>query len=107
MNPSSFKVAVRLNAKAYGSLTAMAESKGYKPSAFAQMLFDAAFAARVGQEQGNPVSDRELDLHVRFATALADGVGAATLERAVLLLEGHRAKAATASAKSRKRGVAA
>ncbi|KAB2681780.1 hypothetical protein [Brucella tritici] len=107
MNPSSFKVAVRLNAKAYGSLTAMAESKGYKPSAFAQMLFDAAFAARVGQEQGNPVSDRELDLHVRIATALADGVGAATLERAVLLLEGHRAKAATASAKSRKRGVAA
>lgn len=107
MNPSSFKVAVRLNAKSYGSLTAMAESKGYKPSAFAQMLFDAAFAARVGQEQGNPVSDRELDLHVRFATALADGVGAATLERAVLLLEGHRAKAATASAKSRKRGVAA
>ncbi|MBA8843658.1 hypothetical protein FHW02_001710 [Ochrobactrum sp. RH1CCR137] len=107
MNPSSFKVAVRLNAKAYGSLTAMAESKGYKPSAFAQMLFDAAFAARVGQEQGNPVSDRELDLHVRFATALADGVGAATLERAVLLLEGHRAKAATASAKSRKRVVAA
>lgn len=107
MNPSSFKVAVRLNAKAYGSLTAMAESKGYKPSAFAQMLFDAAFAARVGQEQGNPVSDRELDLHVRFATALADGVGAATLERAVLLLEGHRAKAATASAKSRKCGVAA
>lgn len=107
MNPSSFKVAVRLNAKAYGSLTAMAESKGYKPSAFAQMLFDAAFAARVGQEQGNPVSDRELDLHVRFATALADGVGAVTLERAVLLLEGHRAKAATASAKSRKRGVAA
>ncbi|MPR62142.1 hypothetical protein D7027_10010 [Ochrobactrum intermedium] len=107
MNPSSFKVSVRLNAKAYGSLTAMAESKGYKPSAFAQMLFDAAFAARVGQEQGNPVSDRELDLHVRFATALADGVGAATLERAVLLLEGHRAKAATASAKSRKRGVAA
>lgn len=107
MNPSSFKVAVRLNAKAYGSLTAMAESKGYKPSAFAQMLFDAAFAARVGQEQGNPVSDRELDLHVRFATALADGVGAATLERAVLLLEGHRAKAACASAKSRKRGVAA
>lgn len=106
MNPSSFKVAVRLNAKAYGSLTAMAESKGYKPSAFAQMLFDAAFAARVGQEQGNLVSDRELDLHVRFATALADGVGAATLERAVLLLEGHRAKAATASAKSRKRGVA-
>ncbi len=107
MNPSSFKVAVRLNAKAYGSLTAMAESKGYKPSAFAQMLFDAAFAARVGQEQGNPVSDRELDLHVRFATALADGVGAATLERAVLLLEGHRAKAVTASAKLRKRGVAA
>ncbi len=107
MNPSSFKVAVRLNAKAYGSLSAMAESKGYKPSAFAQMLFDAAFAARVGQEQGNPVSDRELDLHVRFATALVDGVGAATLERAVLLLEGHRAKAVTASAKSRKRGVAA
>ncbi|WP_273794339.1 hypothetical protein [Brucella intermedia] len=84
----------------------MAESRGYKPSAFAQMLFDAAFAARVGQEQGKPVSDRELDLHVRFATALADGVGAATLERAVLLLEGGRAKAASASGKTRKRGVA-
>ncbi|GAA5655771.1 hypothetical protein Brsp06_02137 [Brucella sp. NBRC 13694] len=107
MNPSSFKVAVRLNAKAYGSLTAMAERRGYKPSAFAQMLFDAAFAARVGQEQGNPVSDRELDMHVRFATALADGVGAATLERAVLLLEGHRAKAASASKRSGKSGVAA
>jgi hypothetical protein len=103
MNPSSFKVPVRLNAKAYGCLAAMAESKGYKPSAFAQMLFDAAFAARVGQERGNPVSDRELDLHVRFATAMADGVGAATLERAVLLLEGHRAKAASLS-RTRKRG---
>lgn len=105
MNPSDFKVPVRLSAKAYGSLTAMAESKGYKPSAFAQMLFDAAFAARVGHEHGVPVSDRELDLHVRFATALADGVGAATLERAVLLLEGHRAKAASAR-KSRKTGGA-
>lgn len=102
MNPSDFKVPFRLSAKAYGCLTAMAESKGYKPSAFAQMLFDAAFAARVGHERGVPVSDRELDLHVRFATALADGVGAATLERAVLLLEGHRAKVASASRKSRK-----
>ncbi|QNQ62218.1 hypothetical protein IB024_00170 [Brucella sp. 6810] len=85
----------------------MAESKGYKPSAFAQMLFDAAFAARVGQEQGNPVSDRELDLHVRFATALADGVGAATMERAVLLLEGHRAKAVSNLRKRRKNGAVA
>jgi hypothetical protein len=102
MDPSNFKVSVRLSAKAYGSLTAMAESKGYKPSTFAQMLFDAAFTARVGQERGNPVSDHELDLHVRFAAAMADGIGTATLERAVLLLEGHRAKVASASRKPRK-----
>jgi len=106
MNPSSFKVPVRLNAKAYGCLAAMAESKGYKPSAFAQMLFDAAFAARVGQEHGSPVSDRELDLHVRFAAAMADGIGTATLERAVLLLEGHRVKVASSTRKCRKTGGA-
>ncbi|MEN5277330.1 hypothetical protein ABE527_10295 [Brucella sp. TWI432] len=103
MDTSTFKVPVRLNAKAYASLSAMAERKGYKPSAFAQMLFDAAFAARVGQERGAPAPDRELDLHVRVATALADGVGAATLERAILLLEGHRAKAAAPARKARKR----
>lgn len=106
MEPSNFNVTVRLNAKAYGSLTSMAVSRGYKPTAFAQMLFDAAFAARVGHERGVPVSDRELDLHVRFAAAMADGIGAATLERAVLLLEGHRAKAVSSARKSRKTGGA-
>ncbi|KAA9369545.1 hypothetical protein [Ochrobactrum quorumnocens] len=105
METSNFKVPVRLNAKAYASLSAMAERKGYKPSVFAQMLFDAAFAARVGQERGTPSSDLELDLHVRIATALADGVGPATLERAVLLLEGHRAKAAAPARKHRKTEV--
>lgn len=102
MDLSNFKVPVRLNAKAYASLSAMAERKGYKPSAYAQMLFDAAFAARVGQERGTPSSDLEMDLHVRFATALADGVGPATLERAVLLLESHRAKASPSARKARK-----
>ena len=105
MQSPNVNVTVRLNGKAYESLASMAQSKGYKPTAFAQMLFDAAFAARVGQERGNPVSDHELDLHVRFATAMADGIGNATLERAVLLLEGHRAKAASASSKSRKSGA--
>lgn len=102
MDTSNIIVPVRLNAKAYASLSAMAKRKGYKPSVFAQMLFDAAFSARVGQERGVPTSDRELDLHVRFTTAMADGVGPATLERAVLLLEGHRAKAAAPARKSRK-----
>ncbi len=106
MNPSNFKVSVHLNAKAYESLTVMAANKGYKPSAFAQMLFDAAFAARVGQNRGVPISDHELDLHVRFATAMADGIGAATLERAVLLLEGHRAKAASPARSRKSRGQA-
>ncbi|MBC8718206.1 hypothetical protein [Ochrobactrum sp. Marseille-Q0166] len=105
MEISNIKLPVRLNSKAYASLTAMAERKGYKPSAFAQMLFDAAFAARVGQERGTPISDRELDLHVRFATAISDGIGPETLERAVLLLESNRAKAATSARKSRKSEV--
>ncbi|MFS2326544.1 hypothetical protein U2P60_14195 [Brucella sp. H1_1004] len=102
MDKSSFKLSVRMNAKSYASLSAMAERKGYKPSVFAQMLFDAAFAARVGQERGAPTSDRELDLHVRFATAITDGVGPETLERAVLLLESHRAKVAASARKARK-----
>lgn len=105
MDAANLKVPVRLNAKAYASLAAMAERKGYKPSAFAQMLFDAAFAARVGVERGSPADDRELDLHVRIATAIADGVGPATLERAVLLLEGHRVKASAPARKPRKTEV--
>lgn len=105
MDASNFKVSVRLNAKAYASLAAMAERKGYKPSAFAQMLFDAAFAARVGVERGAPTDDRELDIHVRVATAIADGVGPATLERAALLLESHRSKASTVGRKSSKSRV--
>ena len=105
MDASNFKVPVRLNAKAYACLAAMAERKGYKPSAFAQMLFDAAFAARVGVERGSPTDDRELDLHVRIATAIADGVGPATLERAALLLESHRSKNTPTSRKFRKSEV--
>lgn len=47
MDASNFKVPVRLNAKAYASLAAMAERRGYKPSAFAQLLFFMPHLLRV------------------------------------------------------------
>lgn len=102
MDTSNIKLPVRLSAKAYASLTTMAARKGYKPSAFAQMLFDAAFAARVGHERGAPTSDLEMDLHVRIATAIADGIEPAILEKAVLLLESRRVKAVTPARKANK-----
>lgn len=62
---------IKVRPRAYQRLCEMGKARGYQPGTFAQLLFDAAFAARVGQERDDPVADEELDEQVRLVFACA------------------------------------
>jgi hypothetical protein len=76
------QMTVMLTPVAHRRLFESAGAKGYKASAYAQMLFDAAFAARIGQERGEPASDAELDEQVRLVFACAGQGDTAAIARA-------------------------
>ncbi|MGE0425280.1 MAG: hypothetical protein AB7O88_23680 [Reyranellaceae bacterium] len=61
-------------ARQHARLREEARKHGYAPSVYAQLLFDAAFAARIGQLREQPASDAELDRQVTLALILA-GIG--------------------------------
>lgn len=63
-------------------LTAAAERLGYPASRYAALLFEAAYAARIGQERESPPADRELDEQVRLVFALAGQASTAAIARA-------------------------
>lgn len=67
-------VTVKLLPKQHQRLHEEAKRHGYAPSTYAQLLFEAAFAARMGQISEKPASDAELDHQVRQALILA-GIG--------------------------------
>lgn len=79
-NPITMKI--KVPAVTHRKLFEMGKAKGYSPSTYAQMLFDAAFAARIGQERGTPASDAELDEQVRLVFALAGQADTAAIARA-------------------------
>jgi hypothetical protein len=75
-------ITVKLPPKAHQKLFEMGKARGYQPSAYAQLLFDAAFAARIGQERDDPVSDADLDDQVRLVFALAGQADTAAIAKA-------------------------
>lgn len=82
MAAQAITITIKVAPRAHQRLHEMAKPKGYTPTAYAQLLFDAAFAARIGQERADPVSDAELDEHVRLVFALAGQADAAAIARA-------------------------
>lgn len=73
-NPAGLKMvplSLQIPAVAMATLEKAAEKKGFKPSHYAQMLFDAAFAVRVGIDKRQTPLDRELDEQVRLVFAHA------------------------------------
>lgn len=85
-------VTLQVPPKAYQRLHESAKARGYKPTAYAQLLFDAAFAARVGQERGTPASDGELDEQVRLVFACAGQADTAAIAKSTGVAEARVAK---------------
>ena len=65
-------ITVHVTEKVYANIAQRAQVMGRTPSAYAGLLFDAAYAARVLRERGEKPDDRELDLMVVTVFALAD-----------------------------------
>ncbi|WP_309086435.1 hypothetical protein [Chelativorans sp.] len=87
MSAKPVPITISLLPKAHQRLFELAKAKGYRPSEYAQLLFDAAFAARVGQERGIPASDAELDEQVRLVFACAGQGSTAAIAKATGLPE--------------------
>lgn len=74
---------LQIPAVAMATLEKAAEKNGFKPSHYAQMLFDAAFAVRVGIDKRQTPLDRELDEQVRLVFAHAGQGTPAAIGRAI------------------------
>jgi hypothetical protein len=116
MAVSAISVTIKLAPKAHQRLFEMGKARGYAPSAFAQLLFDAAFAARIGMERGESTGDSELDEQVKLVFRLAGDVEPAAIakatglpeERVTRILEGWRIAAREeGGARPRRKGAAA
>lgn len=83
----SVKIDLRVHPKVYQRLRDMGKPRGYTPTAYAHLLFDAGFAARVGQERDDPVADVELDEQVRLVFACAGQGNTAAIAKATGLPE--------------------
>lgn len=95
---ASHHIGLRLTGAAYRALQARARRAGYSTTGYGQLLFDAAFAARIGQEREGAPVDGELDEQIRLvfcmagqanthAIAKATGIPEQRVER---ILEGFR-----------------
>ena len=74
--------AIAVSPKVFDAVTKRAREQGLSPTAFAKLLFEAAFAARIGQERGLPADDAELDEQVRLVFACAGQADIAAIARA-------------------------
>lgn len=68
--------------KAHETLHRAAKARGYSAAGYAQMLFEAGFAARLRQERDMPADDAELDQQVTLALACAGTADAAAISKA-------------------------
>lgn len=87
MAAASITVNLKLHPKVYQRLHDMGKPRGYTPTAYAHLLFDAGFAARVGQVRGDLVTDAELDEQVKLVFACAGQGDTAAIARATGLPE--------------------
>lgn len=75
-------VTIKMMPKAYDTLHKAAKARGYTAAGYAQLLFDAGFAARLRQEREMPADDAELDLMVKLVMAGAGTAPAAPISQA-------------------------
>ncbi|MBN9078241.1 MAG: hypothetical protein BGN87_06485 [Rhizobiales bacterium 65-79] len=76
--PSLHQIAFSIEEALYRRLEARASAMNMPTSKYARLLFDAAYAARIGQEKEIPASDRDLDETVKLVFACA-GHGSNTM----------------------------
>lgn len=62
---------IAVSPKVFEAVSKRAREQGLSPTAYAKLLFEAGFAARVGQERDPPVDDAELDKQVTLVFACA------------------------------------
>ncbi|QKC83249.1 hypothetical protein [Mesorhizobium sp. NZP2077] len=63
--------AFNVSPKVFDAIGKRAREQGLSPTAYAKLLFEAGFAALVGQERDAPVDDAELDRQVTLVFACA------------------------------------
>jgi hypothetical protein len=80
-------ITIKVAPRAHQCLHAMGKPQGYSPTTYAQLLFEAGFAARIGQVRGAPVTDAELDEQVRLVFAFAGQGNTAAIAKATGMLE--------------------
>lgn len=69
--------------KVYDNLVLRAKAKGMSVTGYCQLLFEAAYAARIERERDNPASDAELDEMVRAVFCLAGEFDATAIAKAL------------------------
>jgi uncharacterized metal-binding protein len=74
--------AIQVSPTVFEAVSKRAREKGLSPTGFAKLLFEAAFAARVGHERGLPADDVELDEQVRLVFACAGQADVAAIAKA-------------------------
>lgn len=103
-------IPIKVTARAQQTLFEHARRLGYRNAAsYAQILFDAAFAARVQNMRGLPTTDAELDEQVRAAICLAGEFDVAATSRVLGVPESFVKKVrdgcqAVAAAKKKRQG---
>lgn len=97
---------LRVHPKVHHRLREMGKERGYTPTAYAHLLFEAAFAARVGQEKDAPVTDAELDEQVRLVFACAGQGNTSAIARATGLPEARVVRILDAWREARRKGRA-
>lgn len=87
-----------VSAAVHAGVAARADKLGMAPTTYAKLLFEAGYAARIGQERSEDPADAELDEQVRLVFAPAGQADTAAIARAtgvpeprvVKILEGWR-----------------
>ncbi|MFK4824823.1 hypothetical protein ACI0FM_08545 [Paenochrobactrum sp. BZR 588] len=105
MHQPSVILNLKLTDRVSRRLNLSAKRLGYSPSEYAQLLFEAAFAARIGQERDIPPSDAELDEQVKCVLLLAGKTDTASMAKATGIPEA-RCAAILEAVRRHKRGRA-
>lgn len=73
---------IAVSPKVFDAVSKRARQQGLTPTGYAKLLFEAGFAARIGQEREAPVDDAELDRQVTLVFACAGHGDAAAISLA-------------------------
>jgi hypothetical protein len=78
----NMQIGIRVTARTHAALAKRATEMGISTTGYAKLLFEAGFAARVGQERAESPADAELDEQVRLVFALAGQADTAAISKA-------------------------